>query len=63
MILKGIVSSIEAIGIRVAFPEKENTVSPPLQMVSSVGGLEVGNNVLVIFFSDTMKDGLILARY
>lgn len=63
MILKGIVSSIETDGTRVTFPEKENAVSPPLQKVSCVNTLEVGNKVIVILFSDNMKDGLILAEY
>ena len=57
--LKGFVSSNESTGSRVTFPEKENVVSPPLQTFNGVTVFEIGTNVLVIFFSDNMKDGLI----
>ena len=63
MVLKGIVSSIEETGTRVAFPDKENTVSAPLQKVSSVGILGIGDNIVVVFFSNNMQEGLILAKY
>lgn len=63
MILRGIVSSMEAAGTRVTFPDKENTVSAPLPSAASVGALTVGNNVAVVFFADNMSDGLILAKY
>lgn len=63
MILKGNVSSVESEGIRVVFPDKENTVSSPLKVAAHVGSLQVGDNVAVIFFTDNMKDGLIIAKY
>lgn len=63
MVLRGIVSSIETTGVRVTFPDKENTVSAPLQVSTSVGILEIGNNIAVVFFSDNMQDGVILAKF
>lgn len=63
MVLKGKVSSIESAGVRVVFPDRENTVSPLLKIASHVGPLEVGNDVAVIFFSNSMKDGLIIAKF
>jgi len=63
MVLRGIVSSIEEAGTRVAFPDKESTVSAPLPKVSSVGILEIGSSIVAVFFSDNLQDGLILAKY
>lgn len=63
MILRGKVSSIETGGTRVTFPDKNNAVSSPLQKISSVGLLEVGNRVVVVFFSSNMKDALIIGKY
>lgn len=63
MVLKGIVSSIEDGKVRVTFPDKENDVSAPLPMASHVTLLEVGNRVVVIFFSPGMVDGLIIAKF
>lgn len=63
MILKGKVSSIETEGARVTFPDRNNTVSAPLTKTSSVGILEIGNDVVVVFFSDNMRDGIIIGKY
>lgn len=63
MILKGKVSSIETEGTRVTFPDRNNTVSAPLAKTSSVGILEIGNDVVVVFFSDNMRDGIIIGKY
>jgi hypothetical protein len=63
MIDKGIVSSIESSGARVILPNKENTVSAPLPSASGVGLLNIGDNVVVAFFSDNLQDGIILAKF
>lgn len=63
MILKGQVSSIETNGVRVAFKEKDNSVSAPLKIASHISELKVGENVAVAFFSDNMVDGVIIARW
>lgn len=63
MVYKGIVSNIEATGTRIILPDKENTVSAPLSKVSSVGELQVGNKVVVVFFSADLSDGVILGKY
>ncbi|TZE82005.1 hypothetical protein [Calorimonas adulescens] len=63
MVLKGKVSSIESSGIRVLFPERDNDVSWPLKAASHVGTLQVGDNVAVVFFSNSMNDGLIIAKF
>lgn len=63
MVLKGIVSSTEAAGVRVSFPNKDDIVSVPLPLASNVGAVEVGNKVAVVFFENNMQDGLILAKY
>lgn len=62
MILKGKVSSIEITGTRVVFPERENDVSPPLLKAAHVGVLQVGDSVVVVFFSTNMVDGVIIAK-
>ncbi|WP_041272384.1 hypothetical protein [Desulfitobacterium hafniense] len=63
MVLKGIVSSAESSGIRVVFPDKENLVSAPLPAALNIGALDVGNKVVVVFFSDSLQDGVIIAKY
>lgn len=63
MVLRGIVSSIGIDGTRATFPDKENVVSAPLLVAVGVGTLEIGNNIVAVFFSDNMQDGLILAKY
>lgn len=63
MIVKGKVSSIELNGIRVVLPERENNVSPPLKTAHHVGELSVGNDVVVLFFSNSMVDGIIIAKF
>jgi hypothetical protein len=63
MILKGKVSSVEGTKARITFIDKENDVSSPLEKASHIGLLEVGDNVVVAFFSENMADGLIIAKY
>ncbi|MGE5631703.1 MAG: hypothetical protein ACM3TR_11475 [Caulobacteraceae bacterium] len=63
MELKGKVSTIESGGVRVTFENYESTVSAPIDVATHVGELMVGDMVAVIFFSDNMKDGLVIAKY
>jgi len=63
MLLKGVVTSIQLNEARVTFPDKNNNVSPPLKIASHVGDLSIDNNVAVMFFSNNMSDGLIIAKY
>lgn len=63
MNLKGKVSSVEHEGVRVILTDRNNTVTVPLQTASHVGVLNVGDSVAVIFFTNNMTDGLIIAKY
>jgi hypothetical protein len=63
MCFKGIVSSIESNGAKATFPDKNNNVSPTLKVASHVTDLKVGDNIAVVFFSNSMADGLIIARW
>jgi len=60
MILRGIVSSIEG-GYRVTIPDRDNVVSQPLAKADHVGNLEVGDNVIAVFFSNQLN-GVIIAK-
>lgn len=60
MLFKGLVSSIGETGIRVAV---NDVLTPPIKAASHVGSLETGQSVVVAFFSDSMIDGLIIAKY
>ncbi|MFO7153933.1 MAG: hypothetical protein DIU64_003090 [Caldicoprobacter oshimai] len=62
MIQKAKVSSIAPEGVRVLLPERGNAVSAPLRIASHVGPLQVGDNVVVVFFSG-LEDGLIIAKF
>ena len=63
MSLKGKVSSIDCGGARVVFPDRENNVTPVLLIATHVPNLQVGDDVAVLFFSDNMLDGLIIAKF
>ncbi|WP_026486681.1 hypothetical protein [Caldanaerobius polysaccharolyticus] len=63
MQLKGLISSIEGNKARVTFPDKDNSVAYLLPIASHVIDLEVGNRVAVIFFSNNMADGVIIAKF
>ncbi|RII32855.1 hypothetical protein D2A34_21920 [Clostridium chromiireducens] len=63
MFLKGIVTSNQGEEARITFPDRDNTVSPLLVKASHVGDLNINDQVAVIFFSNNMKDGLIIAKY
>lgn len=60
MLFKGKVSSIEETGVRVTI---NDVLSPLMKQAAHVGSLEVGQSVVVAFFSDNMMDGLIMAKY
>lgn len=61
MILRGIVSSLDG-GYRITIPDRENVVSQPLSKANHVGTLEVGDNVIAVFFSNQL-DGVIISKY
>lgn len=63
MNLKGIVTSIENNCARVTFPDRNNTVSSLIKKASHVPDLSVNDNVIAIFFSDSMNDGVIIAKF
>lgn len=63
MNLKGIVTSIENNCARVTFPDRNNTVSPAIKKASHVPNLLINDNVIVMFFSDSMNDGVIVAKF
>ena len=61
MILRGNVSSIEG-GYRITIPDRENVVSQPMEKAEHVGTLEVGDDVIAVFFSNQLK-GVIIAKF
>lgn len=63
MVLKGIVTSFEQGKPRVTFVDKENIVSPPLDVAAHVTELTINSNVAVIFFSNSMTDGVVIGRW
>jgi hypothetical protein len=63
MILKGIVTGTDTLGTRVTFKDRDNNVSAPLKKSSHIGNLELGDFVAVVFFSNNMTDGIIIARW
>lgn len=60
MNLKGKVSSIEN-GVRVVFPN--NNISYVVKAATHIGNLTIGDNVAVMFFSNNMIDGLVIAKF
>jgi len=61
MILRGKISSIDD-GYRVTFPDREDVVSKILQKAAHVGELEVGDEVIVVFFTGQLSGGVIIAK-
>jgi len=61
MVLKGKISSIDN-GYRVTFPDKEDVVSQVLDKAEHVGELEVGDEVIVVFFTWQLSGGVIIAK-
>lgn len=63
MTLNGRVAAVDAAKAKVTFPDRGNAVTPSLPVAAHVGVLQVGDHVAVVFFSDSMADGLIIAKY
>ncbi|AWK52206.1 hypothetical protein DIC82_14895 [Clostridium beijerinckii] len=61
---KGIVSTIGTTTARVKFPELDDSVSYELQIASHVNMIDfnVGEEVLVCFYNNDLKSGVIMAR-
>lgn len=61
---KGIVSTIGTNTARVQFPELDDRVSYELQIANHVSMIDfhVGEEVLVCFYNNDLKSGVIMAR-
>lgn len=64
MIKKGIVSSLDNLNklARVTFPDKNNSLTYKIKISEHVGELKTGNIVVVVFWSESMADGAIIAE-
>ena len=63
MIKKGIVVDIIGNKIRVTFPDiSDDSITYVLGVTSHVGVLEIGNKVIVAFFTDSFSDGVIIGK-
>ena len=60
---KGIVSTVSNGKARVILKDKDGVITPELPIASHVGLLQVNDNVAVVFFSNSLSDGLIMARW
>jgi len=65
MTQKGIVSTVDnaARKARVAFMDRDENVTSELPVSPHVGVLNVNDLVAVIFFSDSLSDGLVIAKF
>jgi phosphotransferase system IIB component len=65
MIFKGYVSTIDntAHRARIILKDMEDFVTPELPLAFHIGSLEVNDMVAVVFFSKSMTDGLIVAKF
>lgn len=61
---KGIVSSIDNINkkARVIIPDMNNILTPEIQVISSVGELNIGDVVLISFWNTSLADGAVIAE-
>lgn len=60
---KGTVSSYDGTRrvARILFPDLGDTVSPELPYAAHISAVDVGDQVAVMFFSENLSDGLIVA--
>lgn len=65
MILKGQVSTADNINrkARIILPDMENIITPEIPVAQNVGSLEVNDMVVVAVFSDSLADGIVIAKY
>lgn len=65
MIFKGYVSTIDnaAHRARIILKDMDDSVTSELPFALHIGSLEVNDMVAVIFFSKSMADGLIIAKF
>jgi len=61
---QGKISTLESGYARIIFPSLDNVVSPPLQLAThiSIESLNVGDIVLVAFYNNDLKSGVIIAK-
>ncbi len=64
MIRQGKISSFENGYVRITFPSLDNVVSPPLSLAThiSIESLNIGDTVLVAFYNNDLKSGIIIAK-
>lgn len=62
MIKKGIVVDNVGNKIRVTFPDISDSLTYDMDVSSHVGILEIGNNVIVAFYTDAFSDGVIIGK-
>ena len=69
MIKKGIVDSIQGDSVTVCFPDMDNIKTPGIIVLQSSFSelkqdhkLQVHDVVVVVFYSDNMKDGAVIGR-
>lgn len=60
---KGVVSTVNNGKARVIIRDKDGVITPELPIASHVGLLQINDNVAVVFFSSSLSDGLIIARW
>ncbi len=65
MILKGQVSTADNTNrkARIILPDMENIITPEIPVAQNVGFLEVNDMVVVSVFSDSLADGIVIAKY
>lgn len=65
MILKGQVSTADNINrkARIILPDMENIITPEISVAQNVGLLEINDMVVVAVFSDSLADGIVIAKY
>ena len=65
MILKGNVTGVDNINrkARVTFKDRDNSVTSEITIAHHVGNLEVNDTVAVAFFTNSLADGLIIAKF
>lgn len=65
MILKGQVSTADNTNrkARIILPDMENIITPEIPVAQNVGLLEINDMVVVAVFSDSLADGIVIAKY
>lgn len=61
---QGRISTLENGAARVTFPSLDNVVSPPLELAAHIQpeSLNIGDKVIVVFYNNDLKSGVIIAK-